>query len=299
MTRRGEKSGFARIALPIFIGFVALGLLVAALLKGSNIALFNPKGYIAGEQHHLLIFSVMILLAIAIPTLILFYAVAWRFRESNHKATHEPHALGGRALVFVIWALPFAIMVLLASVMWPATHRLAPRQAIAAGAKPITIEVVAMRWKWLFIYPEQNIATVNFVQIPVATPVQFVLTADETPMSSFWIPQLGGQLYAMTGHVNQLNLLANTAGEYAGRSAEINGAGFAGMTFAAQASMPTDFDSWVQSAKLSSEVLDNTEYNRLLKPSENDSVAVYSRIESNIFGNLLIKYNGPSGHAGH
>lgn len=280
----------------VFLGLLGLGLFVMMLLQGTDVALFNPKGLIAGEQLHLMLFSVAVLLAIAVPTLTLFYFFAWKYRESNTKATYNPHVRNGKLFVFSLWAIPTIFMLVLASVMWPATHKLAPKQAIVADSEPLTIQVIAMRWKWLFIYPEQNIATVNFVQVPTGTPVQFELTADETPMSSFWIPHLGGQLYAMTGHENQLNLMAETPGDYQGSSAEINGAGFAGMKFTARASGKTDFDLWVQTVKQSSNVLDTAGYEKLLKPSENNPAAFYSQADPNLYDDLLIKYNGSHDH---
>ncbi len=267
------------------------------LLKGVDVALFSPKGLIAEEQYRLMILSAALLLAIAVPTLTVLYFFAWKYRESNDKATYAPHARHGRFLVFSLWAIPSAFMLLLASVMWPATHKLAPQKAIAATAKPLSIQVVALRWKWLFIYPEQNIATVNFLQVPTGTPVQFDLTADETPMSSFWIPHLGGQLYAMTGHENRLNLIADRPGDYMGRSAEINGAGFAGMQFVTRAGSKADFDSWVKMVKRSPDTLGATEYKKLLSPSMYNPTASYSQVQSDLYNQLLIKYSGT--HGGH
>jgi cytochrome o ubiquinol oxidase subunit 2 len=199
--------------------------------------------------------------------------------------------------VVSLWAIPTTVVFLLAMVMWPATHQLEPHKTISTNTKPLTIQVVALRWKWLFIYPEQNIATVNFVQIPTGTPVQFDLTADEAPMSSFWIPHLGGQLYAMTGHTNRLNLLADEPGDYAGRSAEINGAGFAGMTFTARASSPQDFNLWAQGIKQSTELLNTARYDQLLHPSESNSPAFYATVQPGLYDKILMKYKGS--HEGH
>jgi len=279
---------------------ICLSLIVTVLLRGTDVALFNPKGFIAGEQHRLMIFVVAILLDLAIPTLFLFYYTAWKFRETNEKATYDPRTHHDKLLVFGIWIVPFIFMLLLASIMWPATHKLAPQKVVGNGAKPLTIRVIAMRWKWLFIYPDQNIATVNFVQIPTGTPVQFQITADETPMSSFWIPHLAGQLYAMTGHVNSLNLMADTKGDYAGSSAEINGSGFAGMKFIARASSVTDFDNWVQGVKQSPVLLDTVEYQKLLVPSEYDKSSFYSEVGYGIYDTMLTKYTGSHGqHTEH
>lgn len=295
MTKHKNKPAKTNQIGLLLLGLTGLGLCITMLLQGTDVALFNPKGLIAGKQLNLMLVSTAVMLVIAVPTLFLLYFFAWKYRESNHKATYDSGTRHGKSFVFTLWALPTVFMLILASIMWPATHELDPRKPIAAGAKPLTIQVVAMRWKWLFIYPEQNIATVNFVQVPVGTPVQFELTADETPMSSFWIPHLGGQLYAMTGHLNRLNLIADTPGDYPGRSAEINGRGFAGMQFTARASSTENFDSWVRDVQLSSDKLDSTEYESLLAPSENNPVVRYSSAGNDLYDNVVKKYSGSSG----
>ncbi len=285
----------------IFILFlIDLSLLLAYLVQGKNVALFNPKGLIASEQLKLTLYSAGILFAIAIPTVILLYIIAWKYRESNKKAKYEPSTKNGKLFVLSIWVIPSIFILVLAFVMLPATRKLDPRKTITSNNKQLTIQVIAMRWKWLFIYPEQDIATVNFVQIPVDTPVEFVLTADESPMSSFWIPNLGGQLYAMTSHVNRLNLIAETSGDYPGSSAEITGAGFSGMKFVTRAGTQQDFDEWVQKVKNSPDVLDIANYDNLLLPSENNATAYYSQYEPDIFNRLIAKYNEtPEGDSHH
>ena len=296
-----EKPPKKSVAIRLIpIGFAGLILLVTVLLQGNDVRLLNPAGRIASEQRHLLIVSTLVLLVIAIPTLTLFYFTAWKYRDTSRKAPYNPNINQSKKLIFTIWAAPFAIMIILASIMWPATHRLAPQKHIDNGVKPLTVQVIAMRWKWLFIYPEQNIATVNYVQIPVDTPVRFEITADETPMSSFWIPHLGGQLYAMTGHTNLLNLIAEEKGDFEGSTAEINGAGFAGMKFIARASTLEDFNTWVGETKSSSLILDDMEYKKLLVPSENNQMAVYSEANPDIYNAMLIKYMGSQNqHTGH
>jgi cytochrome o ubiquinol oxidase subunit 2 len=179
--------------------------------------------------------------------------------------------------------------------MLPATQKLEPQRAIESDNNELTIRVVAMRWKWLFMYPEQDIATVNFVQIPVDTPVRFELTADEAPMNGFWIPSLGGMLYGMTEHVNPLNLIAHTTGDYQGGASEINGHGFAGMRFTARVSSQEDFDKWASETAKRSNKLDAAEYEELLKPSEYNSAANYfSPSNQELFDTLLQKYAGGS-----
>lgn len=281
----------------MFGGFVALGIVIASLLRGRNIAVLNSKGMIASQQRGLIIFAGAVVLSIAIPTLTLLYFTAWRYRESNAKSTYHPEANKGKMFNISIWALPTVFMLVLAMVLVPAAHKLQPNKAIASGSQPITIQVMAMRWKWLFIYPDQQIATVNFVQIPKNVPVVFDLTADDAPMSSFWIPNLGGQLYAMTGHINRLNLIANETGDFHGRSAEINGAGFEGMKFTTRVSSQKDFQSWVQDTRsTSAAVLDKTAYENLLKPSQNNPFALYSSVDNTLYAGAVMKYTGSHSH---
>jgi cytochrome o ubiquinol oxidase subunit II len=299
MTKNRKSSGQGRMMRLIILALANLTLIIAALLHGNNVALFNPKGMIAQEQLNLMFITVGIMLLVAIPVLTLLYFTAWKYRETNSRAKHDPNMRHGKLLDLSMWLVPSVLAVVLALIMWPATHKLEPNKSIAADAKPLTIQVVSMQWKWLFIYPEQNIATVNFVQIPEDTPVQFELTADKAPMSSFWIPNLGCMLYAMTGHTNRLNLIADTPGDYPGSSAEINGAGFAGMKFTARASSQADFDNWVQDVKDGPNVLDATEYDKLLKPSEDNPAAFYSATETGLYDKVLKKYMGPGGHGNH
>ncbi len=273
----------------VLLGLACLGIVITLLLRGNDVALFSPKGLIAHEQFKLMIFSVGIMLILAVPTLLLFYFFAWKYRETNKNATYDPDSHVGKFFLFILWAIPSIFVFVLVHAMWPAAHKLDPHKQIVSDVQPLTVQVIALRWKWLFIYPEQHIASVNFVQIPTGTPVHFDLTADEAPMSSFWIPHWGGQLYAMTGHSNQLNLLADTEGNYTGRSAEINGVGFAGMKFTARASSEEEFELWVQDAQ-SSDSLQDAAYKKLLLPSQNNPESYYSLSESDLYNKVLAKY---------
>ncbi|HSX36311.1 MAG TPA: COX aromatic rich motif-containing protein [Patescibacteria group bacterium] len=296
---KNRNSSVGSIVWRIALGLAGLAVLIASLLHGNNVALFNSKGMIAHEQRELFIRVVAILLVIGIPALFLIYFTAWKYRESNAKASRGSKARGNRMLVSNMWLVPSLFALVLAMIMWPAAHRLDPKHVIDADANPITIQVVSMRWKWVFIYPEQHIATVNFVQIPEHTPVTFMLTADEAPMSSFWIPNLGGQLYSMTGHSNQLNLVGDTQGDYVGSSAEINGAGFADMKFTARVSSRDAFDLWVGSVKSSGKILSGAEYQQLLKPSENNPAVFYAAVDSDLYDKVLMKYSASMGDDAH
>jgi cytochrome o ubiquinol oxidase subunit 2 len=284
-------------AVYIILWVALLTVLFAVLLHGTNIRVLNPHGLIADRQLGLIIFSTLVLLGIAIPSLFCFYFFAWKYRETNKKVAYEPNKPHGKWFVFAVWAIPCAFMLVLAVVMWVATHKLDPMRAIDSKNKKLVVQVVALRWKWLFIYPEQGIATVNYVQAPVNTPIEFDLTADDAPMSSFWISNWGGQLYAMTGHSNRLNLMPTTKGDFSGESAELNGSGFAGMKFTARASSQADFDEWVNKTQHSPEVLDWPEYQNLLKPTENNKAAFYSSTEQDMYDTVLMKYMGS--HSSH
>lgn len=296
MSKNRKNSGNGKVGLIILLAVAYLTVMLVVLLQGQNVAVFNPKGLIASEQLKLTLISVGIMLVIAIPVLGALYFTAWKYRESNPKPKRDANTGHGKLFNAGMWLTPFVFMIVLAGIMMPATHKLEPQKTIANGVEPLTIQVVAMRWKWLFIYPEQKIATVNYVQVPTGTPVTFELTADEAPMSSFWIPNLGGMLYAMTGHTNRLNLMADTLGEYPGSSAEINGAGFAGMKFTAHATSKEDFDVWVRSVQLLPDTLNAAEYEELVKPSENNPTAAYTVTDDDLYAKVLMKYTGGHEH---
>jgi len=285
-----------RSILYVTLWVLALTVLFAVMLQGADIRMLNPKGVVAQEELGLMVYSTVVLLAIAVPTLFFLYFFAWKYRESNAKSTYDPDKKHGKLFIFSLWAIPVIFMLILAPVMWVATHKLEPRKSIDSNNETLTVQVVALRWKWLFIYPEQHIATVNYVQVPVNTPVEFNLTADNSPMSSFWIPHWGGQLYAMTGMTNRLNLMPTTLGDSEGSSAEINGEGFAGMKFKARASTKQDFDNWVQQVKQLPDVLDMVEYERLSKPSENNPTVFYSKAEADLYDTIVMKYMGSHDH---
>jgi cytochrome o ubiquinol oxidase subunit 2 len=299
MPRSSKKKRQGNLFRAIFLAVLGFVLLVTVLLNGSEFRLLNPKGLIAQQELSLAMFVAGVMLLMIIPSLIVAYFIAWKYRETNVKpATYQPNVRHGKRLDVAIWAIPTFFMLLISIALVPGTHKLEPQKSIASSVEPLTIKVVSLRWKWVFIYPEQKIATVNFVQIPVDRPVKFDLTADESPMSSFWIPNLGGMLYAMTGMVNQLNLIATEEGDYPGSSAEITGSGFAGMNFTARASSQAEFDEWVKVVKLSPETLDAREYQELLVPTEYDPPVTYSGVDEGLYDKVLMKYM-PSGGGGH
>jgi len=278
------------LAVLVALGVVALA---ASYLSGTNIAVFNPKGVVADQERNLIIFAGLLSLIVVIPVFTITAVVAWRYREGNPKAQYSPELDHSRVAETVWWVIPSALILILSVVAWRSSYTLDPARPLSSTTAPMTIQVVALDWKWLFIYPQQHIATVNYVQFPQATPVNFEITAD-APMNSFWIPQLGGQVYAMPGMSTQLHLMANGEGSYRGASANISGQGFAGMSFVAKSTSQADFDRWVESVRKQSNDLNQGTYASLAKPSQNVAAASYASASSDIFDTVINKYMVPA-----
>src|SRR5271169_1553870 len=203
----------------------------------------DPQGPIASTQLLLLINSTAIMLVVVVPVILATLGFAWWYRSSNARASRSwDPAFEGR-IEFVTWSIPALIVILLGGVIWIGSHQLDPRAPISANANPLRVDVVALDWKWLFIYPDQGIAAVNQLVVPVGTPVDFRLTS-ATVMNSFFVPQLGSQIYTMGGMQTELNLQADRAGEYAGISAQFSGDGFSDMRFTVAAVPPAQFEAW-------------------------------------------------------
>ncbi|MGL4539768.1 MAG: ubiquinol oxidase subunit II [Candidatus Rhabdochlamydia sp.] len=275
--------------------FILLTLAVIALsvvyLSSINIAVLNPKGTIALKERNLFIIITLIMLIVVIPVFVLTWVISWKYREGN-KAKYTPDWDKHLLSESIWWGLPCAIVLAMGILVWKGSHELDPFKPLESNKKPIRVQVVALQWKWLFIYPEQNIATVNFLQFPEQTPINFEITAD-APMNSFWIPELGGQIYAMPGMKTKLHLIANEEGSFKGSSANLSGRGFAGMTFIAKASSQLEFEDWVESIRESSNFLNLREYNRLAEPSENNPVASYVLQKEDLYDWIVRKYMAP------
>ena len=269
--------------------------LVVLLLRNSNFAVLDPKGPIAQSQYDLLIFGTVLSTFVVVPVFALTYGIVMRYRTNHQTANYSPEWDGDKRLELIWWLVPLALITVLGVVIWTSSHRLDPSKALASSKPPVTIQVVALQWKWLFIYPDYNIATVNYIQFPEDTPVNFVLTAD-APMNSFWIPQLGGQIYAMPGMSTKLHLLADDPGEFRGSSANLSGEGFAGMKFTAKASSQADFETWLKTVQQADVNLAKADYDKLAQPSKNNVVSTYSAVERNLYGLVLQKYMPPDSH---
>lgn len=229
------------------------------------------------------------MLIVVIPVIVMAVFFAWKYRASNPHATYKPHWNFSYKIEAVIWGIPCLIIMVLATICWQSTHKLDPANPIKSDVEPIEIDVIALDWKWLFIYPKEHIATVNQVAFPVNVPVRFEITSDSV-MNSFFIPQLGSQIYAMAGMDARLHLIANHIGTYDGISANFSGEGFSGMNFKALVVSKDDFDKWLAKVRLSKNVLEDKSYAELAKPSEYDAVKYYSKIDAEIFRKIIGKY---------
>lgn len=279
------------------ITFVLLMTLAVVLFTVLSIyslesVMLNPKGIIALKERNLMIIATLLMLIVVIPVLLITFYVCIKYRATNKKALYRPDWDNNLLAECVWWGLPCLIILALSILTWQSSHELDPFKPLESDKKPLKIQVVALQWKWLFIYPEQKIASVNFFQFPEQTPLNLELTAD-APMNSLWIPQLGGQIYAMPAMKTKLHLIANEKGVYRGSSANISGEGFAGMTFKAKASTQEEFEKWVEQTKGSSQPLDEDVYTQLALPSAYHPVTTYQLKDEQLFDQIIMKYMMP------
>jgi len=267
-------------------------LLPLLLLSGCNWVVLDPQGAIGASEKTLLITSVLLMLLIVVPVIILTLFVAWHYRATNTKAMYRPDFAHSLPIEIVIWLVPCIIILALGIITWDSTHRLDPYRRIAVGTqKPINVEVVSLDWKWLFIYPDLHVASVNEFAMPVGTPVAFNITSD-TVMNAFFVPQLGTQIYAMAGMQTRLHLVADHPGRYRGISANFSGDGFSGMTFTAIATDQAGFDAWVQKARQSGATLNGAAMAKLEQPSQDVPVSYFGSVSGDPFGDLVSSFMG-------
>ncbi|SNX28073.1 cytochrome bo3 quinol oxidase subunit 2 [Polynucleobacter meluiroseus] len=266
-----------------------------ALLNGCKMVVLFPSGDIARQQSHLLLVATCLMLIVIVPVIVMTIVFAWRYRASNQDAVYEPDWNHSTKLEFVIWGGPLLIIIALGLVTWITTHTLDPyrpldrisaNQPIPADVKPITVEVVALDWKWLFIYPEYGFATVNELAAPVNVPIRFKITASNV-MNSFFIPSLAGQIYAMPGMETKLHAVMNEPGEYEGFSSNYSGAGYSHMRFKFLGLSQPDFDKWVQAGKASKNALSRESYLELVKPSIKDPVSFYGSVSPELYDAVI------------
>jgi cytochrome o ubiquinol oxidase subunit II len=265
--------------------FPGLALLAAALVGGCSGGILDPKGPIASAERLLLINSTAIMLVVVVPVIVATLAFAWWYRASNPHATRSPDVAYEGRIEFVTWSIPALTVLLLSGVIWIGSHQLDPRTPIAAKADPLRVDVVSLDWKWLFIYPDRSIATVNQLTVPAETPITFRLTS-ATVMNSFFVPQLGSQIYTMGGMTTHLNLLASDPGEYPGLSANFSGDGFARMRFIVKAVPAADFDAWVAQVQGTGSALDDAALREVAKPGT-AVPATYRSVAPDLFERIV------------
>ncbi len=273
-----------------------LSLAACALpLAGCDLILLNAPGDVAAQQGNLIVVSTVLMLLIIVPVIALTLFFAWRYRASNRAAQYAPDWDHSTQLELVIWAAPLLIIIALGAITWISTHtldpyrpldRLAAGRPVPEGMAPLEIEVVALDWKWLFLYPEQGIATVNEMAAPVDRPIRFKITAS-TVMNAFYVPALAGMIYAMPGMQTQLHAVMNTAGEYEGFSSNYSGAGFSGMRFRFHAYDDTGFAQWVERVRAGGTPLERADYLALERPSEREPVRYYASVANGLYDAIL------------
>lgn len=272
--------------------FLNLSSLAIALFLTSchtNMALLDPKGMIGQSEKDLILTALGLMLIVVIPVFIMTAVFAIKYRAGNTKAKYTPDWAHSYTLEAIVWLVPLIIILILGTISWETTHSLDPYRPLNVANKPIRIQVISLDWKWLFIYPEQHIATVNYVEFPVNVPVEFQITSD-APMNSFMIPSLGSQIYAMAGMQTELHLIGDTIGDYPGASTSFSGRGFAHMNFIARVSSESEFANWVATAQNSPTSLDMPTYNKLVAPSIANPVAYYKLSVESLFSQVINKY---------
>ncbi|MDB5701864.1 MAG: cytochrome ubiquinol oxidase subunit [Sphingomonadales bacterium] len=265
--------------------------LLAAMLGGCDMVVMNPMGDVALQQRNLVIFATVLMLVIVIPVIALVCLFAWRYRSGNEDARYEPHWDHSTQLELVIWAAPLLIVICLGAVTWTGTHlldpyrpieRLSKGKPVAKGVKPLEVQVVALDWKWLFIYPEYGFATVNELAAPVDRPIRFRLTSSSV-MNAFYVPTLAGMIYAMPSMETKLHAVINKPGDYAGFSSNYSGAGFSGMRFRFYGMNDAAFNAWVARNKSATGTLSRDLYLKLESPTEKVPVMRFGTVAPGLF----------------
>jgi len=274
-------------------------LALAVFLTGCNTAILNPKGQIGHDEKTLLITAVVLMLLVVIPVIVMTLAFAWKYRASNTKARYEPNWSHSTAIEVVVWSIPCMIVLVLAVLTWRSSHALDPYKPIESDVPPVTIEAISLDWKWLFIYPEEKIATVNEIKFPVNTPLNFKLTSD-TVMNAFFIPHLGSMIYSMAAMETKLHLIANETGEFPGMSSHYSGAGFAKMHFTAYSVTDAEYRQWLDQVRAGQDSLDKASFNALGADRNADwhPVTYYGQVEEGLFDWVVAKHMGNNQHYG-
>ncbi|WP_201313157.1 ubiquinol oxidase subunit II [Dyella sp. EPa41] len=271
------------------------GVGVAVLLSGCNMEVLTPKGDIGAHEKSLILIALGLMAIVAIPVIAMTLWFPWRYRSGNKKAAYAPNWSHSTRIELVVWTIPAIIIVILAAITWTSSHALDPYKPLQSEAKPVTVQVVSMDWKWLFVYPEYGVASVNELAFPVDRPVNFQITSDSV-MNAFFIPQLGSQIYAMAGMETKLHLIAREPGSYDGLSTNFSGEGFSDMHFKAIATSEDGFKDWIAKARATQATLDGESYKTLAQPSQKAPVSYYGQVTSGLFASVVNKHMGDMSH---
>ena len=259
------------------VGLRSAPALVLAGLGGCARGVLDPAGPIGAAERVILADATAIMLAVIIPVIILTLAFAWWFRAGNRRATYRPNWEYSGRIELIVWCIPALVILFLGGIAWISSHELDPPKALESTQAPLEVEVVSLDWRWLFIYPRERIATVNYLVIPIGVPVHFRLTSTSV-MNSFFIPQLGSQIYTMPGMTTQLNLQADIPGVYPGISAQFSGPGFSDMQFTAHAESGDDFAAWLTQVHQHGDRLDADTVARLVQPTRAAGELTYGAV---------------------
>lgn len=268
-------------------GLLAVALFGVVTLGGCTDGVFDPQGPVALAERQILLNALGIMLAIVVPVIFATLGVAFWFRASNERARYRPNFAYSGRLEMLVWSIPAMTVFLVGGVAWLGSHDLSPRKPIASTVKPLRVQVASLDWKWLFIYPDEGVASVNYLAIPVGRPVSFELTSSGV-MNSFFVPQLGSQIYTMAGMITRLHLQADHVGIYRGMSAQFSGEGFADMYFNVDAVAPEKFSEWVDTTHNVGGELNVTTYAELAKPSAAVAPFTYHAVAPGLFDSIRV-----------
>ena len=271
------------------------GVGAAVLLSGCNLEVLTPKGDVGSQEKSLILIALGLMAIVAIPVIAMTLWFPWRYRKANKKATYAPAWSHSTKIELVVWTIPAIIVAILAVITWTSSHALDPYKPLESEAKPVTVQVVSLDWKWLFVYPEYGVASVNELAFPVDRPVNFQITSDSV-MNAFFIPQLGSQVYAMAGMETKLHLIAREPGAYDGLSSNFSGEGFSDMHFKAIATSEDGFKDWIAKAKATQATLDTRSYKTLAQPSQKTPVAYYGNVADGFFSSVVNQHMGGMSH---
>lgn len=282
-----DRVSIVKLLIPVYVCIAAL---FAVLISRGSMPLLQPAGYIADIQSKILWGALIFALVVGVIILTSFFIVVSRYKESKHRK-YDPEWKANKYVLSLGWGIPIVAVAVISVLIWNTAHVVDSYKPIG-NSKGVTIQVIALQWKWLFLYPNDRIATMNMLEIPANTPINLELTAD-APMNGFWIPQLSGQIAAMPGMVTQLHIEADKPGTYAGHPAEISGDNFADMDFTVKAVSDHEYSAWKANVAKSANILNYTSYTQLAIPTGNNSVAYYALTDPGLFNEIVMQFMAP------